>query len=188
MSKVDILFLALFAIAAIMGFRKGFIAQVVMFVALLVGIWACLKFSNFTAEYLAEHFEFARTSDRATTLWAFGVTFSLTVLLVYLLGAFASRTLKALLLGWVNRMLGLIFGVLKLALILSVLISALSYGHVLERVISAETQQQSLFFQPVSRFAPAVYPKLRKYGQKALDGITIPNDETQATPEAEKEN
>lgn len=171
MPSIDLILLVILAIAGVLGFRKGFVAQVTMFIALLLGIWACLRFSNFTAAYLAEHFAFTRS---ATMLWAFGITFAITVLAVYFIGILASRFLKILFLAWLNRLLGLIFGVLKMALILSVIISTLSYAGLLASIIAPENQQKSLLFSPISRFAPAIYPTIRHFTQKTLQHITQP--------------
>lgn len=176
MQLIDIILLIILGIAGVTGFRKGFIAQIAMFVALLLGIWACLHLADHTAAFLTQHFDFAKQS---TALWAFLVTFALTVLLVYLLGRLVTKTIRILLIGWLDRLLGLLFSILKVALIISVLISALSYGGVLAHVVSTETQQKSLLFKPIQRFAPAIYPTIRRYWQSAMQQIAAPEPNPQ---------
>ena len=76
----ELIFIALLALGGIMGFRKGLIAQVSMFLALLLGIWGAIHFSKFTGQYLTTWFNLQ--GDNAF-LASFIVTFALVVLLVY---------------------------------------------------------------------------------------------------------
>ena len=126
----ELIFIALLALGGIMGFRKGLIAQVSMFLALLLGIWGAIHFSEFTGQYLTTWFNLQ--GDNAF-LASFVVTFALVVLLVYFVGKFAARLLKVMLLGWVDKLAGLLFGVLKMALLISVVLVILFRTGVSER-------------------------------------------------------
>ena len=49
MNWLDLLLIIILGLAGIMGFRKGLIAQVIMVVALLLGLWAVIHLSDWTA-------------------------------------------------------------------------------------------------------------------------------------------
>ena len=137
----ELIFIALLALGGIMGFRKGLIAQVSMFLALLLGIWGAIHFSEFTGQYLTTWFNLQ--GDNAF-LASFIVTFALVVLLVYFVGKFAARLLKVMLLGWVDKLAGLLFGVLKMALLISVVLVILFRTGVSEKLFSEE-QRTAIF-------------------------------------------
>ena len=158
----EIIFIGLLGLGGIMGFRKGLIAQVSMFVALLLGIWAAIHLSQFTGRYLTVWFNLQ--GDNAF-LASFIVTFALVVLLVYFVGKLAARMLKVVLLGWVDKLAGLLFGILKMALLISVVLVLLLRSGVSERIFSEE-QRTAIFYRNLEKFAPAIYPSLCDLGNE----------------------
>jgi membrane protein required for colicin V production len=68
---------------------------------------------------------------------------------------------KLAFLGIVNSLLGVVFGVLKTALILSVILVLLgSISHRI-KVIPDDFGSNSLFYGPVKRLAPSIFPYLK---------------------------
>lgn len=119
MSKIDIILIIPLLWGAFMGFRKGLILELASLVGLILGIYGAIKLSGFTAEKLTEYFN-------VTTEWlgliSFLITFIGIVFAVFLFAKILDKTLKLVALGFVNRLLGLLFGVLKYALIVSTLL------------------------------------------------------------------
>lgn len=157
MSILDIILLVLFIFAGFNGYRKGFIGQAAGLASLLVGIWGAIHFSDFTAKLLAEHLSL---TSQYLPLIAFAVTFAALVVAVHFVGVIAENIIKLAFLGLANSILGVIFGVLKTALILSVILLLL--GKVSDRVkiIPNNFGENSLFFGPVERLAPSIFPYL----------------------------
>ncbi len=165
----ELIFIGLLALGGIMGFRKGLIAQVSMFLALLLGIWAAIHFSEFTGRYLTAWFNLQ--GDNAF-LASFVVTFAAVVLLVYFVGKFASRLLKVMFLGWVDKLAGLLLGILKMALLLSVVLVILHRTGVSEKLFSEE-QRSAIFYRNLEKFAPTIYPSLRDLGYEMQQQLDI---------------
>ena len=159
MNWLDLLLIIILGLAGIMGFRKGLIAQVIMVVALLLGLWAVIHLSDWTARFLIAHFS---AKPDTLKLWAFGITFALVVVLVYLAGRLASGILKGAMLGWLDKLGGLVLGILKMALLISVLFAGLAWGNALDKLVSPHSQRRSILYAPIRSFAPAVYPYLCK--------------------------
>lgn len=157
MSILDIVLLVLFIFAGFNGYRKGFIGQAAGLAGLILGIWGAIHFSDFTAKLLAEHLSL---TSQYLPLIAFAVTFAALVVAVHFVGVIAENIIKLAFLGLANSILGVIFGVLKTALIISVILLLL--GKVSDRVkiIPNNFGENSLFFGPVERLAPSIFPYL----------------------------
>ena len=116
MSTIDIILLIPLAWGAFMGFRKGLVLELASLVGLILGIYGAIKFSGFTADKLIQYVDI---TQEWLGLLSFLVTFILIILVVFILARILDKTLKAVALGLVNRLLGLLFGALKFALIVS---------------------------------------------------------------------
>ncbi len=157
MPVTEFIFIGLLAVAGILGFKKGFISQVVMFVGLCLGIWLALQFAGLVGEQLVSYG--LPTGERGYLI-SFVIVFAAVVLGVYFLGKLVSRLLKVLLLGWLDKLLGLLFGILKTALILSVLLSICRLSGVNDKIFSPQAQE-GVFYNAIAGFAPMFYPGLR---------------------------
>lgn len=104
---------------AFVGFKKGLVIELASIVALLLGIYGAIHLSDHTTSYLAAEFDL-------NTQWlgflGFAITFLAIVIGVFFLGKLLDKMLKMIALGLVNRILGLLFGLLKYILIMSVLL------------------------------------------------------------------
>ena len=116
---IDLIFAVAIILAIIKGFRRGFIIAIFSVIAFIVGLAAALKLSAVVAEYL-------KSSVNISAKWlpflAFAVVFFVVVLLVRLGAKLIEKTFQVTLLGWLNRIAGvLLFAVLYL-IILSIFI------------------------------------------------------------------
>ena len=71
-----------------------------------------------------------------------------------------SKIASALFLGLINRIGGAIFGGLKTALILGVILSLFQKVNINDALISKETQEESLFFNPILKTSEFMLPVL----------------------------
>lgn len=153
------LFLAIPLIwAAYKGFNKGFVFSAASLMALILGIYGAIHFSWYAEASIQDWF---RMDPRYLPFAAFTLTFVVIVILIHLIAFAADKLIKAVALGFVNRLAGLIFNTLKVAFILSVLISMADYLGSMHSFIPEEQKEQSLLYKPLSAFAPAVFPYLR---------------------------
>ena len=116
---IDLIFAVAIILAIIKGFRRGFIIAIFSVIAFIVGLAAALKLSAAVAEYLKGS---VNISAKWLPFLAFAVVFFVVVLLVRLGAKLIEKTFQVALLGWVNRIAGiLLFAVLYL-IILSIFI------------------------------------------------------------------
>ena len=72
MNYIDLVLGIILIIAAIQGFRKGFIVELASLAALVLGIWGAIKFSDWTAAFITRNTGFH--SEHMSTI-AFVLTF-----------------------------------------------------------------------------------------------------------------
>jgi len=157
MSILDLVLLGLFLIAGFNGYRKGLIGQAASLAGLILGIWGAIHFSDFTANFLTENFSM---NSKYLSLISFGITFAIILVAAHLIGFLVEKIFDLAFLGIVNSLLGVVFGVLKTALIISVLIVLLSGASTKLKIIPDDFGSNSLLYGPVKRLAPSIFPYL----------------------------
>jgi membrane protein required for colicin V production len=155
MNYIDIVLGILLILAAIGGFKKGLIAEVASLAALILGIWGAIKFSHITSEFLVENFNL---TTEYLNLISFVVTFVVIVILVHVVGNVVSKLVETVMLGFVNKLAGLIFGVLKAALILSIILVLFDKIDEDVHILSESTKENSRMYEPIRSFAPSIFP------------------------------
>ncbi len=163
MNILDIIILILLAWGAFRGFTQGFILQVVTFIALIIGVWASIAFSDNMSEFLTKNMDI---TGKYLPVLSFVLIFVLVVVIAHLIGMLLTRFIEITSLGWLNRLGGVAFGILKMAFIVSVLLTIQNRMKEKIHIISEKQIQTSLLHKPVSSLAPAVFPHLK---QLALD-------------------
>lgn len=158
MSFIDFILVALFIIAGFHGYKKGFVSQFASLAGLLLGIWGALKFSDFTADLLIKYFH---PNTEYLHLIAFGVTFLVIVFIVHLIGKAVEGVFELAFLGYANSILGVVFGVLKMAFILSVFLIIIEKADAKINILPQDIAQKSIFYRPVARLAPSIFPELK---------------------------
>ncbi len=154
----DLIIIVLFAWSAYKGFTKGLISSAASLIALLLGVWGAVKFSSITAGYLTG---VINVDEKVLGVIAFAVTFILIVIAVHFVAKAIEGLAEAIALGIVNKVFGAAFGVLKIALIISVVLVILNAANRNFGFLSPEFKQKSLFYEPVSKFAPSIFNYLK---------------------------
>ena len=144
---LDLVAAGLAVLALIKGFRNGLIVAVFSFVGWLVGLFAAIQLSALAAGWLQQ-------SVNLEAQWipplAFLLVFLLTVLLIRMGANLLEGMAEMALLGWLNKLLGILLYLLLYALILSVF---LFYASRMQ-LLSAATLEQSLCYRWIQPLAP----------------------------------
>jgi len=159
MNFLDILFLIPLLFALYRGFRKGIIHMVASLGALILGIVGAIKLRPVFASLLDALFNI---SPDYINVIAFSVAFVTIVILVHLIAYLVERVIKAVALNLVNRLLGMGFGLLVTAFVISMVLWPLNQINEQKQIIKPERIEGSLLYRPLSAFAPAVFPYLKK--------------------------
>lgn len=163
-NTLDLIILIPLLLWAWQGYKKGLIISLASLAALILGLYFAFYFSDFTAAKLNEYFNINKDY---LAIIAFIVTFVVVVLAVILTGNLLQKVINVLMLGFLNKAAGVVFGILKGALYLSILIWVINFFDPGEHLIKKEYKQKSLLYSPVASFAPLLYSHLN------LDNLNI---------------
>lgn len=163
MNYLDIAITAPLLYGAVTGFSNGLIKEITSLLSLIIGIYIAVNFSIFLDPYLSEIFD---NYEQFKSLLAFAILFIFILLLIKLLGYLIDKLTKALALGFLSRILGGIFGMLKLALIISFLLMTESKFE----LIPQDTKQSAQLYKPITNLAELSSPHIEKY-KRILEGF-----------------
>ncbi len=139
------------------GYKKGLIIEVASLAAFILGLYFAFSFSDFTAGYLKQYFTI---SPKYMAAVSFIVTFIGVVIVVLALAKLLEKVVNILLLGFLNKLGGALFGVLKGALFLSIVILIINYLDTGHKLIKPQAIKHSVFYEPVESLAPMLYSRL----------------------------
>jgi len=151
---LDILIIIPLALFAWNGFKKGLIIEIASLIALILGLYMAFFFSDYAAEMLNNLFAM---DQKYVAVFAFILTFIVVLFLVLTVGKVVQKFVDILLLGFLNKLAGAAFGILKGALLLSILIFVINYFDFGSSVIKPEAKEKSIFYKPVEGVAPTLY-------------------------------
>ncbi|MBK8495448.1 MAG: CvpA family protein [Ferruginibacter sp.] len=116
---IDLTFAILLVIAIVKGYQKGFIIAVFSIVAFIIGLAAALKFSAVVAAWLQNSISI---SAKWLPFIAFAIVFMAVVLLVRMGAKLIEKSFQVIMLGWLNRIGGIILYAALYIIILSIFI------------------------------------------------------------------
>ena len=179
MNYLDIIIAIILFLFGFKGFRKGFIIEVVTLLAFAIGIYGAMHFSDFTASHLQE---FVEINPKHLNTIAFVLTFILLVILVNVIGKWVTNLIKAMNLGFFNKLGGAVFGVAKGVLLCSILVMVLNNFQLIG-MVKPEVREQSKLYPYIEETVPYVYrgfDLVKDYAKEVLpDSEEDDGEETQ---------
>lgn len=165
MNWLDIGLLAALGFAAVRGFFRGFIVEVCALLGIVVGIWVATRFSANVADWIG--------LDASKEVLAFIITFIGVLVLVYLLARALTALIDLAQLGLPNKVAGVVFGTLRGAFVLSVLLNVLMARAELAHAAPKKLLEGSVMYAPLRSFAPFFIPALKesKWVKRALEEL-----------------
>ncbi|MEO8821202.1 MAG: CvpA family protein [Ginsengibacter sp.] len=152
---IDVAFLIVMVLAIFKGFTKGFVVGIFSFIAFIIGLAAALKLSVLVAHQL-------QNSSGITAKWlpliSFALVFIVVVLIVNIGARIIKKTIHLAMLGWLDRLAGIILYVIIYTIIFSVI---LFFAEKMA-LIKPETIKDSSVYNFVSPWGPYVINHLGK--------------------------
>ena len=155
---LDLVFAVIIILAVIAGFRRGLIAGIFSLLAIIIGLAAAIKLSAVVAGYIGKA---VKVSDQWLPVISFAMVFIVVVLLVRWGAKAVQKMAESLMLGWANRLGGIIFYAAVYTIVFSVL---LFYA------------EQIKLLQPETIHRSVAYSFVQPWGPKAINsfGSVIP--------------
>src|SRR5262245_27934550 len=150
---IDIIFVILLVLALIHGYRRGLIVAVFSLVSIIVGLAAAIKLSAVVANHLGHT---VKVSDKWLPVISFAIVFIVVVLLIRLGARAIQKLTEALMLGWVNRLGGII-------------LYAVIYITIYSVVVFYANQVKMIKHDTIK--ASVTYSFIEPWGPKVIDGF-----------------
>lgn len=150
---IDIAFVILFFLAAIKGFKRGLIIAVFSILALVIGLAAAIKLSAVAAVHIGKS---VSITDKWLPIVSFAAVFITVIILVRLGAKFIEKVLRFGMLGWANRLGGILFYFILYSIVLSILIFYAEQLHILK---------------PSTIHSSATYPYIQPLGPRIINAI-----------------
>lgn len=157
MEVIDIVIAVILLYGFIRGLMKGLFVEVASLVALIAGIYGAIHFSFYAKDFLSAQVNW---EPKYISLTAFAITFVGIVIVISLAGKLLTKIANLAALGFVNKILGGVFGCLKLALILSVLLGWLERINVMIPFVSEKEIEKSILYKPTRDLTEIIFPVL----------------------------
>jgi membrane protein required for colicin V production len=138
---IDIIFLVLLAFAIIKGIRRGFIVAVFSFLAVIIGVAAAMKLSYIVAGWLQHSFN---TGERWLPFLSFLIVLSVVIILVRLVANAIQRAVNFTMLGWLNKLGGVLLYILLYISVYSVCLFYLTQMNIIKPETIAESRTYSV--------------------------------------------
>lgn len=152
-SIFDVVVIVLLIWGVIKGFRNGLIIELSSLAALVVGIIAAMYLSDWVNTIIKQWTDF-----QYTAIIAFVVVFIGIIIGMHYLAKGLTSVVEVTALNLFNRILGSLFSVMVFAFIISVFVSFFAFFNWDEKYFPASDKAKSKLFEPLSKFAPAVFP------------------------------
>ena len=152
---LDLIFSVVIILAILKGYRKGLIVGLFSLVAIIIGLAAAMKLSTVVAGYIGKA---VKLSDTWLPIISFAVVFIIVVLLIRLGANAIERTVEVVMLGWVNKLGGIVLYVVIYTVVFSIV---LFYA------------EQTKLLQPAIIQKSITYSFVQPLGPKAINGLGV---------------
>ena len=159
MNFIDIILLVPIIYAAWKGFKHGLIIEIFTLLALFVGVYAGIHFSDMTAGFLRK--SLSLTSNYVPVI-AFTITFLSIGAMVYFLGKTVEKIIKVTQLTPLNKLAGVFFSVLKYVYILSTLLVLIESYDEKIGFFPPKVKEKSLLYNPVMQLSKMSIPGINE--------------------------
>lgn len=150
---IDVTFFLILILAIFKGFSKGLIIGIFSFLAFIIGLAAALKLSAIVAHYF-------ENSTSSGTRWlpvlSFAFVFIVVALLVHIGARIIKKVVSLAMLGWADKIGGIIFYLLIYIVIFSVILFF---------------AEKSFLLKPETIAASSTYEYVAPWGPKLIDNL-----------------
>lgn len=155
MNYIDIIIIILIILSAFGGYKNGLITELASLAALILGIWGAIHFSDITTGLLIKYFDL---KSEHLNIISFGVTFIVIVILVHIVGNVVNNMVDSGMLGVTNKLGGMVFGILRSILFLSIVLMVFDRIDKDVEILSEDVKSKSRMYEPIRNVAPSIFP------------------------------
>ena len=156
MNWLDLLAGTILIVALLQGYRNGLIKAIISFFSLMIGVVLAFQFAGFVASQL-------KIYTKITSYWLPFIAFLIVLLGVMFLlrwmTGLLQQTADWLMLGWLNKLLGMMLYIL----IYGTILSAFIYFMTLLGIVEKPTMEASMSYSYLAKWWPYFMAKLSEW-------------------------
>ncbi len=155
---LDIILLLPIVYGLIRGIFRGLVGELTAIVAVVAGVVCAKMFAPEFSCYLTQLFTW---NQSVCELIAYLLIFLVVTLCLHAVGKLLARVLSAIALGWLNHLAGCIFGGLKWALVVSVLLNCFDMLDDQVHILKPSVKKNSIAYKPVKKLAAVTWEAIQ---------------------------
>lgn len=159
MNSLDIFILIPIAIGFVFGLFKGLVKELTSLAAIFLGIYFSKILSPWLSQILVKSWAF---SAKIAQPLAYLIIFIAVVIVLLMFARTLDKLFESMSLSGLNKLLGGVFGGLKYALVLSVLLNIFEVVDSKFNFIEPETKSSSLVYIPLTHLGPKLWDDAKK--------------------------
>ena len=160
MATLDIILLICFIPGIIRGISKGFLEQALSLVGIVLSVWAAFKFSALVCGWLKPYLSLSETTLNVV---AFALILIAVCIVVLLVAKLLTKVLEMSMLGWLDKILGLVFALVVNGLLLGVFIILFDTLNLKFGFVKPEVLDGSIVYTTLRDFCYLVFPYLKAF-------------------------
>jgi len=162
MNPFDLAIIACLAIFFLRGLSRGLVREVLGLIGVIIAFLVAVRWVSEGALFLRRLLEIP---SPVASLVSFFLIFISVLLGLKLIALMIQRLMEISLLGWLDRLGGGVFGLLKGGILVSIFALVISFLPLSKSIMIKE--EESYLFDPARRFAPAVFDTIVRLSPKA---------------------
>ena len=159
MSWLDIIILLPLLIGLVRGLMKGLVIEIASIVAIVLGYIGSRLWGAMFAAWLIKQFSWPET---VCMVVAYALLFIGISLLLHILARALSNLFQKVSLGWLNRLLGGVFGTLKWAIIVLTLVLCVHRLDEQFQFIQPDLKEQSIIYMQAAPLSEKMWAEIKK--------------------------
>jgi len=160
MNTLDLILLIPILWFAYRGFARGLILSITSLVALIAAIYISIHFSGWVAAWIRANLEW---NFQYINIVSFAITFVLVVVIINLIGKLLEKVAKMSALGFLNRLAGLLLGLVRASLLLGIALFIINSIDYKQTLITEKTRAGSKLYKPLSSVVPSLWPRVKQW-------------------------
>jgi len=159
MVVIDIILVVCFLPAIFFGLKNGLVKQLVSVCVIFFGIKLSIKYAGIVSERIIN--SGVGIPEFWTSIISFILIFTIIAIVFSLLGRAIEKVVKITLLGWLNKLLGLILSCFVFLVVISVLVYFVNSANLAFHIIPDEKIAESRIYPVMLNFAQSVFPLIK---------------------------
>ena len=160
MATLDIILLICFIPGIIRGISKGFLEQALALAGVVLSVWAAFRFSTLVSTWLKPYLD---VSETTLNVISFALILVAITLVVFLLAKLLTKVAELAMLGWLDKLLGLVFALAVNALVIGVFIIMFDTLNQKFGLVKPEVLDGSVVYTTLRDICYFVFPYLKAF-------------------------